>query len=200
MPAYFFLPIGYLLGSIPFGLFVARAVKGIDIRAHGSKNIGATNVFRVVGKKWGILVFLLDALKGSTAVFLPAILNPSLKETPWLLFAGIFSILGHSFSPWLSFKGGKGVATSLGVFLTAAPVPASLTFGLWILVFALTHIISVASLFAAAAFPAICFLTAREGFLFPYLFPVSLLLMGFIFYTHRANLQRILKGEEKRLF
>ena len=200
MPSILFIFLAYFLGSIPFGLFVGRAVKGIDIREHGSKNIGATNVFRVVGKKWGIAVFVLDALKGSLAVLLPSILNPSLRETAWPLFAGIFAILGHSFSPWLSFKGGKGVAASLGVFLTAAPLPAGLTFGLWILIFAASRIISVASLSAAAAFPVICFLTARGTFLFPYLFPVSLLLTAFIFYTHRANIGRLLRRDEKKLF
>lgn len=197
---FLFPAAGFFLGSIPFGLFIGRAVKGIDIREHGSKNIGATNVFRVVGKKWGILVFLLDALKGSVAVCLPAFAFPELKDTPWPLFSGIFSILGHTFSPWLAFKGGKGVAASLGVFLTAAPVPAGLTFALWILVFAAIHIISAASLAAALAFPLVCFLTARHTPLFPSLFPVSLLLMVFIFYTHRANLARLRKGEEKRLF
>ena len=196
----FFVILAYFLGSIPFGLFVARAVKGIDIREHGSKNIGATNVFRVVGKKWGLLVFLLDGLKGSAAVFIPLLLNASFKETPWPLFFGISAILGHAFSPWLSFKGGKGVATSLGVFLTAAPIPAGITFGLWLLVFGISHIISLASLFAALAFPMVCLFTAAGSPLFPYLFPVSFLLLGFIFYTHRTNLQRLLRGEEKKLF
>ena len=190
----------YFTGSIPFGLLIARAVKGIDLREHGSKNIGATNVFRVVGKKWGILAFFLDALKGAVPVILSSVLIPAFRETSWPLWFGIAAILGHIFSPWLSFKGGKGVATSLGVFLAAAPLPAGLTFGLWILVFAASHIISVSSLTAALAFPVICFLTARHTPLFPTLLPVSLLLMLFIFYTHRANIQRILKSEEKRIF
>src|SRR3989338_8377679 len=104
----------YFTGSIPFGLLIARAVKGIDLREHGSKNIGATNVFRVVGKKWGILAFFLDALKGAVPVILSSVLIPAFRETSWPLWFGIAAILGHIFSPWLSFKGGKGVATSLG--------------------------------------------------------------------------------------
>lgn len=195
-----FSAAAFLLGSIPFGLFIGRLVKRIDIREHGSKNIGATNVFRVVGKKWGILVFFLDALKGAIAVILPQMLIPAFQGNPWPLCFGVFAILGHSFSPWLGFKGGKGVATSLGVFLSAAPVPAGLTFALWMIVFAAVHIISAASLAAALAFPLVCFLTARHTALFPYLFPVSLLLMIFIFYTHRANITRLLRKEEKKLF
>ena len=201
MQNFFLIFLAYFAGSIPTGLFVARAVKGIDIREHGSQNIGATNVFRVVGKKWGILVFLLDALKGAfPVVSFPALLNPALRETSWPLWFGIAAILGHTFSPWLSFKGGKGVATSLGVFLAAAPLPAGLTFGLWIVIFWGSHIISIASLSAALIFPLVCFLTARHSALFPTLFPVSLLLMAFIFYTHRANIGRLFRKEEKKLF
>lgn len=200
MVKFLFIFIAYFTGSIPFGLLIARAVKGIDLREHGSKNIGATNVFRVVGKKWGILAFFLDALKGAVAVILPSILIPAFKETAWPLWFGIAAILGHTFSPWLSFKGGKGVATSLGVFLAAAPLPAGITFVLWILIFAVSHIISISSLAAALAFPLICFLTARHTALFPTLFPVSLLLMLFIFYTHRANIGRLFRREEKKLF
>lgn len=201
MPSLLLMALAYFTGSIPTGLFITRIVKGINIREHGSQNIGATNVFRVVGKKWGILVFFLDALKGAFPVVLfPAFLDSSLRETSWPLGFGISAILGHTFSPWLSFKGGKGVATSLGVFLAAAPLPAALTFGLWILIFWGTHIISIASLSAALTFPLLCFLTVRHSAFFPTLFPVSLLLMVFIFYTHRANIGRLLRREEKKLF
>ncbi len=197
-PLYFLF--AYLLGTIPFGLFTARIVKRIDIREHGSNNIGATNVFRVVGKKWGVLVFFLDALKGYGAVSLPLLLSGQSAGLGVSLGLGVAVILGHTFPVWLKFKGGKGVATSLGVFLAASPAPAWIAFGLWIIVFIITHIISIASLCAAVVFPAACFFTYRQHPGLVYLLPISLLLGIFIFYTHRANIQRLLKGEEKRLF
>jgi glycerol-3-phosphate acyltransferase PlsY len=189
----------YLLGSIPFGLLVARLAKGIDIRQYGSRNIGATNVFRVVGKKWGITVFFLDVLKGYWAVQFPIIFL-SKAGSPISIAFGILAIFGHSFPVWLGFRGGKGVATSLGVFLAIVPQPALLAFGAWGVVFALTRILSIASLAAAVFFPVILFLTYRHQELFPWIFPVSLLLAGFIFYTHRTNIQRLFRGEEKKLF
>lgn len=195
-----FYLFAYLLGTIPFGLFVARLVQGIDIREHGSKNIGATNVFRVVGKKWGLLVFCLDALKGYAAVALPFRATQAEHSLGIALVLGIAVILGHTFPVWLKFKGGKGVATSLGVFLAASPVPAWLSFGLWILVFLITHIISIASLCAAMSFPLACFFVYRHHPELAYLLPVSLLLCFFIIFTHRANIQRLARGEEKRLF
>lgn len=196
----FYFAAAYLLGTIPFGFWTARFVKGIDIREHGSKNIGATNVFRVVGKKWGILVFILDALKGYSAVQLPEWVSGAAVPLPIKIGLAATAIIGHTFPVWLRFKGGKGVATSLGVFLAAAPVPAGITFGIWILVFIITHIISVSSLAAAALFPVVCWVTSRQVPGFGFLLAVSLLLSAFIFYTHRANIQRLRKGEEKRLF
>ncbi len=190
----------YFLGSIPFGLLVARAVKGIDVRQYGSCNIGATNVFRVVGKKWGIFVFSLDALKGAAAIFWPALIFRQTLPAPELVVLGIAAILGHSFPIWLRFKGGKGVATSLGVFLAIAPGPAFTTFLLWVVVFSLTRILSVASLAGAVFFPLVLFLMIRGTEMFRWLFPVSFGLMGFIFFTHRANIRRLLSGEEKKLF
>ena len=191
--------VAYLLGSIPFGLLVARQVKGIDIREHGSRNVGATNVFRVVGKPWGLLVLFLDAFKGAAAVFTAkSVLSEAAFE--WHLAAGITAVIGHSFSVWLRFKGGKGVATSLGVFLALVFWPTLLTFLGWCVVFAVFRIISVASLAAALLFPGMVWLYLHEQSFFPSIFVVSLLLLGFIFYTHRANISRLYKGEEKRLF
>ncbi len=191
----------YLLGSIPFGLILGRLVKGIDIRKFGSGNIGATNVFRVIGKKWGILALLLDVLKGYLAPQLPVIF---FKLTPppviWLLALGLSAILGHSFSIWLSFKGGKGVATSFGVFLGILFIPTLLAFLFWILVFILTRIISIASLSAAAIFPFLVYFFERNspsGLLY---FSVSLFLSLFILFTHRGNIARLLRNEETRIF
>ncbi|HTL48474.1 MAG TPA: glycerol-3-phosphate 1-O-acyltransferase PlsY [Verrucomicrobiae bacterium] len=194
-----FLAAAYFLGSLPFGLWVARQVQGIDIREHGSKNTGATNVFRVVGKKWGFFVLFLDAAKGFVAVNLPRWTLGAELSYSWLVMLGVAAILGHSFSLWLGFKGGKGVATSLGVFIGVCPVPALLAFSLWILIFSISRIISVASLAAAVVFPIAVALTCRGKPGFPALQSVSLLLTVFIFYTHRANIGRLKRGEEKRL-
>lgn len=194
-----FILTAYLLGSIPFGLIAGFGVKGLDIREHGSKNIGATNVFRVVGKKWGIAVLLLDAFKGYLACILPSFFGHPLT-VPFQLILGVSTILGHSFPVWLKFKGGKGVATSLGVFLAIAWVPTLVTFGIWILCFAVTRIISISSLIAALIFPImIAWLYAgNPGQKF--LLPLSVLLAVFILYTHRANIQRLRQGTEKKLF
>ena len=189
----------YLLGSIPFGLIAGFRLKGVDIREHGSKNIGATNVFRVVGKKWGIAVLLLDALKGYVACVLPVFFGHPLA-IPFQLLLGVSAILGHSFPVWLKFKGGKGVATSLGVFLAIAWIPTLITFGLWGICFTLTHIISIASLVAAVIFPLMIVTCYGQTTDLKFLLPISLLLAAFIFYTHRANLQRLRQGTEKKLF
>jgi len=196
---FLFLLLAYLLGSIPFGLLIAQWVKGIDIRKHGSGNVGATNVFRVVGKVWGVVVLILDAAKGYVAVLLPVRFAAVDSASPYLVLIAVTAILGHSFSVWLRFRGGKGVATSLGVFLALAPVPTLASFGLFWLVFLASRIISLASLSAALFFPFAVLLFSREASGFHVIFPVSVLLAAFVFYTHRANIQRLLKGKEKRL-
>lgn len=193
-----FILVAYLLGSIPFGLLISQRLKGVDIRTLGSGNIGATNVFRTVGKKWGIVVFLLDTLKGYLAVVLPRSF-PLILPIPVQLCLGIAAIVGHSFPVWLRFHGGKGVATSLGVFLAIAPLPTSLAFLCWTVVFIFNRIISLASLSAALAFPCLVYVTERHRDGFLGLFGVSLGLCLFIFFTHRENLRRLFKGEEKRI-
>ena len=196
----FFILTAYLIGSIPFGLLVSKKVTGLDIREHGSGNIGATNVFRVAGKPWGILVFLLDAAKGFFAVRFPDAFLDTPGSTSFALVLGIAALLGHSFPVWLSFRGGKGVAASLGIFLAIAFWPALITFGLWIAVFAATRIISISSLAAALMFPLVILLTCREQEGFAWLLAASFLLTGFMFFTHRANIRRLLNHEEKKLF
>ena len=136
----------YLLGSIPFGFLIARS-HGIDIRKHGSGNIGATNTFRVLGKKWGLLVFILDAAKGCFAVLLAQWFLGHHVSDILKIVIGICAIAGHTFPLWLSFRGGKGVATTLGVFLNIIPVPTLIAVLIWFIVFLLTRIISVASIF-----------------------------------------------------
>ncbi len=192
------IAIAYLLGSIPTGLLLTYALKGIDIREHGSNNIGATNVFRVVGKKWGIVVLLIDAFKGWLAVTLPFILFKELTPA-FGVFLGLATLFGNTFPVWLKFKGGKGIATSLGVFTGLVPGPALSTFAIWCVVFAATRILSVASLAAAFIFPFAIYFLMRDAETFKVFFALSLFLPVFITYTHRANIKRLLKGEEKRL-
>ncbi len=194
-----FILTAYLLGSVPFGLIAGFRVKGLDIREHGSKNIGATNVFRVVGKTWGIMVLLLDALKGYVVCALPAFFGQGLA-LPFQLLLGVSAILGHSFPIWLKFKGGKGVATSLGVFLAIAWIPTLITFGIWILCFAITRIISISSLVASVVFPIVVAWRYAGTPGIKFLLPISILLTVFIFFTHRANIQRLRQRTEKKLF
>ena len=191
---------GYLAGSLPTGYLAARA-RGIDIRTVGSKNMGATNVFRVLGKGPGILVLFVDALKGFAAVawIAPALLgvigaaNPTPPNSHVL--AGISAVLGHNYTCWLQFKGGKGIATTAGVYVALAPLSVSLALGVWILLFFATRYVSVGSIAAAIALPAAVWVTERS------------LLLGLVttglgvmaIYKHKANIQRLLNGTENRI-
>ena len=140
-----------------------------------------------------------ETFKGYGAVAAAAFWEPNLD--PYVRLAvGITAILGHVFPVWLGFKGGKGVATSLGVFLALIPGPALVTFGFWLALFVFSRIISLASLMAACVFPIVIFVMMNARPEFPVYLAISLLLAGFIFYTHRANVQRLLKKEEKKLF
>ncbi len=198
----------YLAGSVPFGLIVARLAKGIDIREHGSKNIGATNVTRVLGSKWGALCFVLDVLKGALPVLLPNVMlaanDPN--RVHWQVAAGLLTILGHIFPIWLGFHGGKGVATALGVVatlchVTTGDLPTAITFAAFVLVFCVSRIVSISSITAAATFAA-----AQMYFLWPRLFTsatwsiasFSLAVPALIIVKHRGNIVRLLRGEEHR--
>ncbi len=198
----------YLLGSIPTGYLLARA-KGIDIRTAGSGNIGATNVFRILGKGPGIFVLLVDALKGfAAAAFLPTLLlgapccaSDQLGDTHLSLIAGIGAILGHNYTCWLKFKGGKGIATTAGVFLALTPVGLGLAFGVWLMVFGLSRYVSLASIAAAAALPfAIWFdHLYRNPLGDPALIVISAVLGALAIYKHKANIQRLRAGTESRV-
>ena len=195
------LALAYLVGAIPFGLLIAR-LKGVDIRSVGSKNIGATNVFRCVGKGWGVLTFALDAAKG----LIPALVFPMLGrsglpafqglDSSFGLLCGIAAILGHNFPVYLQFKGGKGVATSAGVLLGVAPAAVGLGLLGWAVLFVVTRYVSVASIGAAVLVPlAGWWLYARAGFFLP----VALTLLGvLIVVRHAKNMQRLLAGTEHR--
>jgi glycerol-3-phosphate acyltransferase PlsY len=191
----------YLLGSIPFGLLIGR-MRGIDIRQVGSCNIGATNVMRSVGKGWGILTLLLDALKG----LIPAVGFPALLATTGLLAGqpawlkitcGCAAILGHNFPVFLRFKGGKGVATSAGVLLGIAPLALLIGLGAFAAVFGASRFVSLGSITAAIVVPvAGFFLYRQEGMLIP---AVLGLLGLLVIWRHKANISRLLNGTENRI-
>jgi glycerol-3-phosphate acyltransferase PlsY len=189
---------GYLLGAIPIGVIVARA-HGVDILKFGSGNPGATNVGRALGSKWGGIVFVLDVLKGT----IPAAVAQAFVREPvgglpaqlWWFLVGAAAILGHCFSPFLGFRGGKGIATSLGAGVGSAPLVAIPAFMLWIVLFKITRYVSLASLIAVAVAVVLSATVpgqARE------MVPIFVLLAAFIFYRHRANIRRLLDGTEPK--
>jgi acyl phosphate:glycerol-3-phosphate acyltransferase len=184
------LAFGYLLGSIPFGLILTRLAGTQDIRAIGSGNIGATNVLRTGHKGLAAATLLCDMLKGTVAVLVTHyFFGPDLA-----ILAGIGAFLGHVFPPWLKFKGGKGVATYIGVLLALA-WPVALAFGvIWLAVAALTRYSSLAALMAGAATPVILWLNTdlQEA-------QVFLLLTLLLYFTHRANIARLIKGTEGKI-
>ena len=229
--------LAFLLGSIPFGLILAKT-RGIDIRQHGSGNIGATNVLRVLGKPYGITCLLLDALKG----FIPVVIALSLVQIegrhpnlalPFLLpyalrlpaaqqfdgqlfhvLTGLLAILGHNYSPWVGFKGGKGMATSAGVLLGIYPFFGVLLLALiWVALFLGTRYVSVASIGAAAALPVVTHLGARfhhvnndlslptlwqAGTWNKPLFAFTVAIAALAIWKHRANIRRLRAGTEHR--
>jgi len=186
----------FLLGSIPTGYLVARA-KGIDIRKHGSGNIGATNVFRTLGKPLGIFVFLVDALKGFAAVWLAAQFSDG---SDWAgIVAAVAVIAGHNYTPWLGFKGGKGIATSAGVLLALMPWAVLAIAVVWVLVFKISRYVSLASICAAAALPVAVGLLwfsgcGGNGPLLAF----SLAISALAIWRHRTNIQRLRAGTESR--
>lgn len=194
-----FVP-GYLLGSIPFGFVVGKAL-GVDIRKQGSGNIGATNVLRTMGRKWGVLVFILDALKGLAAVLLIErfVGGPHLSVAATGIIAGVGCILGHNFPVWLGFKGGKGIATSAGVLLGLAPLATILALTVWALTFYGTRYVSVASIVAAATLPTLIGIQqAVWRGSFDAIFWFAVVAAALAIWRHRPNIQRLLAGTEHR--
>lgn len=195
------LVLAYLLGSIPTGYLVARA-RGVDIRSVGSGNIGATNVLRALGKTAGILVLLIDALKGWTAVrlmapwcierFLPAA-GIEAKDIAALI-AAVAAVLGHNYTCWLGFKGGKGIATSAGVLTALVPWALLIIFVVWVVCFLVTRYVSVGSMAASFTLPLATWFTTRSLTLTVVTGGMGALAI----YKHRANIQRLLSGTEPR--
>jgi len=188
--------IAYLAGSIP-SAYIAGKLRGVDLRQHGSGNLGATNVVRVLGAKTGGVVFLADVLKGFLPVFFLPIYAETLQPGLWALVYGVAAILGHVKPIFLLGKGGgKGVATATGVFLALAPIPMLVSMALWILVFVVTRYVSLASLFGAAVLPIAILAWYRDPR--SPVFIASVIIAAFVFWTHRANIGRLRRGEEHR--
>jgi glycerol-3-phosphate acyltransferase PlsY len=205
----------YLIGSIPTGFLVAKA-KGIDIRSVGSGNIGATNAMRVLGKPAGIFVLLVDAAKGFIAccfgVFIAIYLanqqngirsigdnsgDAVLNSLPYLpIIAGIFAVLGHNYTCWLKFKGGKGIATTAGVYLALAPAPLGIAFVIFVLTILLTRYVSLGAIMAAIALPVLVWAMTPDNL---FLGIVTTTLGALAIYRHKSNIQRLMAGTENRL-
>ena len=183
----------YLVGAIPFGYLIGR-MRGVDVRTVGSKNIGATNVYRTVGHSWGFLAFFCDFLKG----FLPAFLASSLVPHPSSLpvCVGLACVVGHTLTIFMKFKGGKGVATAFGMMVALATWPALLAFAVFVVTVWISHYISLGSMLAAAALAVLV-----------WLFPcplamrlIALLVAVFVIYKHKSNIQRLMKGCENKIY
>lgn len=191
----------YLLGSIPTGYLVGRA-RGIDVRTMGSGNIGATNAFRILGKTAGCVVLLADALKGYLActflvwVFLQMVDSRPLGDLAerLALIAGVAGILGHNYTCWLKFKGGKGIATSAGVLLALVPSGLAIAFATWLAVFVLSKYVSLASIASAIVLPIGVWLTGNST----RLIVVTAGLSALAIYKHKGNIQRLMNGTESR--
>jgi len=187
------LVLAYLIGATPTSYLAGKLGRGIDLREHGSKNLGATNVFRVLGWAYAIPVGLIDMAKGAVPV---AILGPWSNGPGWFMVAlGLAAVLGHMYSPYVRFKGGKGVATAAGMFLALAPLAIVLSMLVWTATLWLSGYVSVASLAAAVPFPLWVRLTVPRQ---PYTLWASVILALLIVYAHRANIRRLRDGTENR--
>ena len=188
--------LGYFFGSFPSGYLAGRIAKGIDIRSLGSGSTGATNVLRHIGKRAAITVFLLDVFKGVLAILVAKyfLLNDS-----WQVAIGLSTLIGHIWPVWLNWKGGKAVATGLGIFLGLSWQVGLSTLGIFIIMITLFRIVSLASVSAALALPLIMFLSFKTSyFSLPFLV-ISLLAMTLVIWRHRENIVRLIKGKEPRI-
>lgn len=194
----------YLIGSLPFGLWIGLIWKGVDIRTLGSKNIGATNVLRVLGPAPAATVFVLDTLKGAFVLVLAVDLLQANIPFPFHVLIGLCAIIGHTFSPFLQFKGGKGVATSLGVLLALSPLVAVIALVSWLVILGITRYVSLASLVAAYTLPfsalqvhaTLAEAHSPERW---WMFWLGIVLAVLVTVKHRANIQRLLAGTEPKI-
>lgn len=194
------LVAAYLLGAIPWSLIIGKRFFGIDVREHGSGNLGATNTFRVLGARAGGSVFALDVGKGALAVAAGwFIIRPALTgdALDWaLIFVAMASVLGHSYSPYIKFRGGKGVATAAGAIAVLMPLAWPILFLTWILVIALFRMVSLGSVVIAAEFPILMWLMYRDRTAF---LVFGVITAALVIWRHRANIVRIAKGEESKI-
>jgi len=192
--------VAYLLGSIPFSLWIGKLFFKLDIRKHGSGNAGTTNTFRVLGWKAGVPVFLLDVLKGWTAVMLAhAIPKESYPEAYFFYIGSVLAmavVMGHLYPVFAGFKGGKGVATLLGVGIALYPVSGLSAFGVWIIIFLLSGYVSLSSIIACAAFPFLSYFMCGNTEIPMIVLSVAVAI--FVPLTHTKNIRRLLSGEESR--
>ena len=201
MNEFLLIIVAYLIGSIPTSVWVSKHFFGIDIREYGSGNAGATNTFRVLGSKWGSFVMLVDVIKGVVAtslyLLLPHYLTNELHQTNFMLGLGLASILGHIFPIWANFKGGKGVATLLGMAVAIQPIVAACCIGVFLTVLFLTRFVSLSSILAGIAFMVFILFVFNEQPTFYRIFAVMVALM--VVLTHQKNIGRILNGTESKV-
>ncbi|WP_407536268.1 glycerol-3-phosphate 1-O-acyltransferase PlsY [Cetobacterium somerae] len=191
-----FAVIAYIFGSLPCGVWLGKGVKNIDIREYGSKNSGATNAYRILGPKYGIMVLILDALKGYIPLYIASLFDIG---GIYIILLGLVAILGHTFSFFLQFKGGKGVATSLGVFLFLMPKVVGVLVLVFILVVGISKYISLGSVICAGLLPILAyFMPVRDDATRLSLVVISLIVGIFVIYKHKANIQRLMEGKENK--
>ena len=198
--------ISYLIGGIPFGYLIA-VIKGIDIRTEGSGNIGATNVGRVLGKKYGLIIFILDMLKGFIVVFfIPAFVSSAVNiltttDNLLVVLCGFCAVLGHAFPVYLKFKGGKAVATSFGVFIWLVPISIGIAFGVWLLTVIVTRYVSLGSMIGSLSLVGVIVIVVDSPFGDNIcLTAMSVAVAILIIVRHTSNIQRIIAGTEKKVF
>ena len=194
-----FILFAYLLGSIPTAVWVGKSWYAIDVREHGSKNAGATNTFRVLGKKPGIIVLIIDIIKGAIASLLPFYFYTGTTDqvVNLQIITSIVAVVGHVFPCFANFKGGKGVATSLGVIIGLHPAAAGICMAVFLLVFLTSHYVSLGAMIGAITFPlAIVFVFHTHSF---WLIVFAHVLAILVILAHRKNIQRLLKGEESKM-
>ncbi len=189
--------LAYFCGAIPSGVWIGKIFKGIDIRTVGSRNSGATNAYRILGAKCGIATLIMDALKGYLPLYIASHFNISDK---YIVVLGLIAIFAHSMSCFLNFKGGKGVATSLGVFLFLAPKAVLVTFFGFLIVVYFTRYVSLSSITGAIILPVmVLILPAKEGVDKATLVVLSFIIGAFVIYKHKSNIGRLLNGTESKI-
>lgn len=183
--------LAYFMGAIPSGVWLGKILKNIDVRDYGSKNSGATNSYRILGAKLGATVLVMDVLKGFLPLYIASKFGLEYND---LVLIGLVAILAHTFSCFISFKGGKGVATSLGVFLFLIPMITLILLAIFILIVYFTRYISLGSIIAAFLLPIFTFFSDKGS----YLFTLSMIIGIFVIYRHKTNISRLLSGTENK--